>query len=143
MRRPFVLLIAALLTGCQSTTPAPAAATPSTAYGTSMATAVEVCKPPGERAYLARLRCADGNPPTFSRRGSGPSRSTPKSPADEQKMLDQMYAEIAPGDPDFHIVDYYEVTCGSKTTTVVMDMYHCKAAPPAQAPPGFTIVPAQ
>jgi hypothetical protein len=56
-----------LLAGCAS----PPAQLPSQdALGESKATAVEVCKPSGERAYLMRLVCADGTRPTFARQGS-------------------------------------------------------------------------
>lgn len=106
------------------------------------ATAVEVCKPEGERKYLRRLRCPDGTAPTFRRDGSGGTRTAPKSEADEKVAFDQMFGPVKPGDPDYHVIDYYSVTCGDRTTTVIIDMYHCEAAEPTQAPPGFTIVPA-
>lgn len=71
--------------------------------------------PEGERAYLARLRCADGNAPAFERQGStgiGPYRN---------------------------ILDLYTVQCaGAAPLSVYIDMYH-KHAEPAPVP-GFTIV---
>ncbi|MCA1198276.1 hypothetical protein K9B35_09880 [Sphingomonas sp. R647] len=71
--------------------------------------------PEGERAYLARLRCADGNAPAFERLGStgiGPYRN---------------------------ILDLYTVQCaGAAPLSVYIDMYH-KHAEPAPVP-GFTIV---
>lgn len=71
--------------------------------------------PEGERAYLARLRCADGNAPAFERLGStgiGPYRN---------------------------ILDLYTVQCaGAAPLSVYIDMYHKHAEPAAL--PGFTIV---
>lgn len=75
--------------------------------------------PAGQRAYLSRLRCANGRGPAFERIGSfgaGPYGS---------------------------IIDGYSVTCAgaSPTETVVhMDMYHSGHVE-AAAVPGFTIVP--
>lgn len=75
--------------------------------------------PEGQRAYLSRLRCADGRAPTFQRMGSfgaGPYGS---------------------------IIDGYEVLCTGSSparTEIFLDMYHAshvEAAPVA----GFTIVP--
>lgn len=122
--------------------PAPAAAT-SAAFGTTREAAVEVCQPEGERKYLQRLRCPGGSAPASTRRGSGGSRTAPKSDADQQKMLEQMFREgpLAAGEPDFHVIDLYEVQCGDSVTQVIMDMYHCHQSEPAQAPPGFEIVP--
>ncbi|MDE1467338.1 hypothetical protein [Aurantiacibacter sp. D1-12] len=71
--------------------------------------------PSGERAYLDRLRCADGSAPTYHRQGSGG------------------------GGRDGHIVDFYEVTCtGQEPVIVVMDMYHSNGE--NRPVPGFTIV---
>lgn len=58
-------------------------------------------------------------------------------------MLEQMFREgpLAAGEPDFHVIDLYEVRCGDAVTEVIMDMYHCHQNEPAQAPPGFEIVP--
>jgi hypothetical protein len=70
--------------------------------------------PPGERAYLARLRCADGNAPTFQRLGS---------------------AGIG---PYANILDIYTVQCrDAAARSVYIDMYHdhVETAPVA----GFTI----
>ena len=75
--------------------------------------------PAGQRAYLSRLRCANGRAPTFDRIGSmgaGPYGS---------------------------IIDAYSVICvGSSPadSLVHMDMYHA-AHVEAAAVPGFTIVP--
>ncbi|HZI20051.1 MAG TPA: hypothetical protein VEY09_15810 [Pyrinomonadaceae bacterium] len=72
--------------------------------------------PRGERQYLSRLRCPDGEPPQFSRIGS-----------------------FGAG-PYGNILDGYRVKCeGSDETTVFMDMYH-RGHVEREAVPGFTIV---
>ena len=71
--------------------------------------------PPGERAYLNRLRCSDGKAPTFFRLGS--------------------YGK----GPYGHILDGYKVECeGKDPVTVFMDMYHNHVE--KEPVPGFTIV---
>ena len=73
--------------------------------------------PRGQKAYLGRLRCADGKAPQYARTGS-----------------------LGVG-PFGRIVDAYEVTCESSEpakTTVVMDMYHPGYQEP-KAVSGFTI----
>lgn len=71
--------------------------------------------PEGQRAYLARLRCADGSRPDFTRTGN-----------------------LGPGVFDT-IVDAYRVTCaGQAPVEVVMDMYHRHVE--TRPVPGFTIV---
>lgn len=71
--------------------------------------------PRGERAYLARLRGLDEQPPRFYRVGS-----------------------YAPG-PYGNILDGYRVTSGTNTVMIFMDMYHpCFIE--TNAVPGFTIV---
>jgi len=75
--------------------------------------------PPGQRAYLGRLRCSDGQGPLFSRIGSMGIRHSS------------------------HVVDGYGVTCASgqpPQTTIYMDMYH-PGHVEARPVPGFTIVP--
>jgi hypothetical protein len=75
--------------------------------------------PPGQRAYLARLRCADGKAPEFFRVGS---------------MATSPYGNI---------VDGYSVTCKDSSpaeSLVHIDMYHAGHVEDA-AVPGFTIVP--
>lgn len=77
--------------------------------------------PPGERAYLSRLRCSDGTPPRFDRAG-----------------------DVGPG-PYGGILDLYDLRCASgqpATSEVYVDMYHPGYQEP-QAVPGFTIVPPQ
>ena len=72
--------------------------------------------PRGERAYLNRLRCANGKRPDYSRIGS-----------------------FGIG-PYGNILDGYRVKCeGSNEVTVFMDMYH-DGYVEKEAVPGFTIV---
>lgn len=76
--------------------------------------------PKGQRAYLARLRCADGKRPAFERAGS---------------MGIGVFGRI---------IDGYDVRCeGStpETTMIYMDMYH-PGHREAAAVEGFTITPA-
>ena len=71
--------------------------------------------PEGQRAYLARLRCADGEKPAAARR-----------------------ANVGVGVYG-NIVDHYTVTCpGAAPVDVYMDMYH--DGPEDRPIPGFTIV---
>lgn len=75
--------------------------------------------PAGQRAYLARLRCTNGEPPTWTRIGN-----------------------LGPG-AFGSIVDQYDVRCdGSapRRTIVVMDMYF-KGHVETRAIDGFTIAP--
>jgi hypothetical protein len=70
--------------------------------------------PPGQRAYLARLRCTDGTAPAYERRGN-----------------------VGPGIYGY-IVDLYAVRCGQTESEVRMDMYHRHVEDMPVA--GFTIV---
>ena len=75
--------------------------------------------PPGQRAYLARLRCGDGRPPEFGRIGN--------------------YGVGVYG----NIIDGYRVSCGAAApgqVEVFMDMYHPGHVEDRPVP-GFTIVP--
>jgi hypothetical protein len=74
--------------------------------------------PVGERAYLARLRCSDGNAPAFERAGSvgaGPYG----------KIMDLYHLKCLTGQP--------------ATASVYMDMYHDHVED--RPVPGFTIKP--
>ena len=75
---------------------------------------VRADRPSGQRAYLARLVCADGNPPSFQRKGS-----------------------FGPG-PYTSIIDGYEVDCAGTKTLIFMDMYHPGYVERRPVPP-FTI----
>ena len=80
---------------------------------------VRVGGPRGERAYIARLRCADGSRPRVGLRGS-----------------------VGVG-PFLTILDAYPLDCGAASpgqVTLFMDMYHSQHAED-RAPPEFTIVP--
>ena len=80
---------------------------------------VRVGGPQGERAYIARLRCADGSRPRVGQRGSA-------------------------GVGAFGtIVDVYPVDCGAAAPgrfDLVMDMYH-EEHKEQRAPAGFAIDP--
>ena len=83
----------------------------------SEANPVRSAMPPGERAYIARLRCSDGNAPEIVSRGST-------------------------GDgPYGNILDRYSLRCASgtpSTAALYMDMYHDHVE--TRPAPGFTIV---
>lgn len=80
---------------------------------------VRVGGPEGERAYIARLRCADGSTPKVGQRGSA-------------------------GIGAFGtIIDIYPLDCGAAApgrSGLVMDMYHEEHVED-RAPAGFTITP--
>jgi hypothetical protein len=82
----------------------------------SRANPVRASMPPGQRAYLERLRCSDGNAPAFERGGS-----------------------VGAG-PYGTILDVYQLRClGGQPATadVYMDMYHDHVE--TRPVPGFTI----
>lgn len=85
----------------------------------SQANPIRVNMPPGQHAYLRRLRCADGSAPSFERVGNfGPG----------------VFGSI---------VDGYQVACAGgdpKPGVLVMDMYHPDHDETA-APPGYTLAP--
>ena len=85
----------------------------------SLKNPVRVGGPAGERAYIARLRCADGSAPKVGERASA-------------------------GVGAFGtIVDLFPLDCGAAApgrTELVMDMYHEEHREDS-APPGFTILP--
>lgn len=78
---------------------------------------IRVAGPEGERAYLARLRCADGRAPAIG-------------------------ARAAAGVGAFgSLVDSYALDCGAAApgrVSLVMDKYH-KENPESRAPAGFRI----
>jgi hypothetical protein len=80
---------------------------------------VRASMPPGQHAYLGRLRCSDGKAPKFERVGS--------------------YGIGVYG----NILDGYSVDCGAAApgkVEIFMDMYHAGYVE-ARPVPGFTIVP--
>jgi hypothetical protein len=101
-----------------------------------------VCKPLGEREYLERLRCSDGQHAKFKRTGDVGSRVDPKGEQEEKLMRAQVIDEqpIKKGEKDFHIIDVYEVSCATGSYELFFDMYHCDA-PSQSAPKGFTLGP--
>jgi hypothetical protein len=111
---------ALLLIGC-----AHAAAAPE-GFALAKDRAVEVCLHLGEKQWLDRLRCADGERPQIEVMGSVGPRTTPLDPNDPRLLL-QLDAElpIAPGQPDLHMVQAVHARCGSKEYTLYIDMYHC------------------
>lgn len=139
------LAVAALssvtLLGC-ATAPG-AVGSPAAGLGDSKATAIEVCRPQGQRAYLDRLQCSDASVPSYRRVGSFGQRSDPAKPpsdARDAQMLDQLSGRpLKPGEPDYHIVDGYEVVCGATKRMIYMDMYHCDKPPPTEVPQGFQL----
>ena len=85
----------------------------------SMDNPVRAEMPPGQRAYLRRLRCSDGRAPTFERIGN---------------VGLGVYGNI---------IDNYRVSCGAAQpgdVEVYMDMYH-RGHVEERPVPGFTIVP--
>lgn len=118
-------------------------------WGYTKATSIEVCKPRGQREYLSRLICSDGQHPTFYRVGNFgmrtpltiPENLTPQERKQFIASLPDCGAPIKPGETDYHIVDGYKVTCSDKTVMIYMDMYHCNQPVPTHAPQGFSIQP--
>jgi hypothetical protein len=107
-------------------------------FGLERARAVEVCLPPGEKAYLDSLRCADGSPPRARHAGNVGARTNAVD-RDDPRLLLQMDPErpLGPGEPDFHIVEEVELRCPAASVAIYVDMYHCPARD--QPPPeGFT-----
>ncbi len=82
----------------------------------SMENPVRVGGPGGERAYLARLRCADGSAPRLGARSDK--------------------GEGAFGS----LVAAYRLQCGASAADLVIDMYHEEHVE-NRAPPGFAIQP--
>ena len=85
----------------------------------SLANPIRIGGPEGERAYLARLRCADGSRPRLGARGDG-------------------------GIGAFgSIVSLYPLDCGAAApgrTSLMLDPYH-EEHRENRAPPGFAIDP--
>lgn len=66
---------------------------------------IEVCMPPGQRAWLSAATCNDGSKPTSAQRGGS----------------------VGTGGTCGSVIDVYEVVCPEKTYEVFMDMYMCPA----------------
>jgi hypothetical protein len=111
----------------------------------SAATAIQVCDPAGQIGYLARLRCADDAPPTYTRTGQHGYRNPRNGDDDYRRSADQVKTgrSLEPGETDLHPVDLYAVVCASSATTyrIHFDMYHCATdEQTVEAPVGLTIV---
>ena len=89
---------------------------PTSSPGSSMASAIEVCMPAGERKYLSRLVCSSGESPQYQRVGSLGAREA-----------------------DDHVIDGYEVVCGNTKYFLYFDMYHCSQLPSSTPPAGFAL----
>lgn len=113
-------------------------------YGRTVEHAIEACKPDGQRAYLARLVCADSSHPSFSRLGSvGMRHDFPEGMSEEDQLKVILAAmerrPLEPGETDHHMVDGYAVECDGEKITLYLDMYHCDVPPPTRPAAGFTI----
>ncbi|WP_427789789.1 hypothetical protein [Brevundimonas diminuta] len=105
-----LLVLALSVAGCATT-----GAVNASGLG-SAAQPVRADMPPGQRAWLDRLRCEDGSAPGYQRLGS-----------------------IGIGG-DGHVVDAYEVRCADQPALVIhMDMYH-PGYVEAEAPAPFSLV---
>lgn len=136
---------ACLLLACLGLPLASAQSSPPDGYGLTKEQAIEVCKPAGERAYLARLVCPDDSHPAFARIGSvGLRHEFPAGMSEDERMKIVMAAlestALEPGSTDHHMIDGYSMECGKIRTTLYLDMYHCDRPPPDIAPTGFTIL---
>jgi hypothetical protein len=138
-----IVLAAGTLLGC-ATPPAPPG------LGETKETAVEVCKPLGQQAYLNRLICSDGTNSTYLRiaRADGVTKLGTRielpvnlTSVDHNVMIQKShsYEPLKNGELDYHIVDAYEVICGSAKRVIYMDMYHCNQPPPSEIPNGFSL----
>jgi hypothetical protein len=119
---------------------APQRPPPPAGYGISRTQAVEVCFVPGETAYLKALRCPNGEPLRSDR--LGPVGTRTKTPdVNDPRALQQMdpALQLGPGEPDLHIVDAFRIDCGPMALTIYIDMYHCGAPRPEDAPEGLRI----
>jgi hypothetical protein len=107
-------------------------------WGLSVKNAIETCTPIGTHDFLDDLLCKDGSKPAYRRIGQAGSRQ--KGPAIDINKVDIGNLDmirVPPGQPDTHIVDKWEVKCGSKIHTLFFDVYHCLDPKPWAAPKGF------
>jgi hypothetical protein len=133
------------LWGC-ATAPSPqdSSAPPPPGFGETSDTAIEVCMPRGERAYLDLLQCSDGSPAAYRRVGNFGRRNNPPGNLSQEQQSELLLrtiggAPLRPGEQDYHVVDGYEVSCGAVKRMIYTDMYHCHQAPPTEAPRGFQL----
>jgi len=120
---------------------APPAETGATGLGLSKTTAVEVCGPNGARDYLDRLRCPNGSPVRFQRRGSMGLHNDPGTNSEEDAARQQSMsaAPIPTGQRDFHLIDGYSADCPSRKSFLYFDAYHCPEPRHQVPPPGFSM----
>jgi len=146
-QRATLLAIALALAGCASASKSgPAASGGPSGLGLAKTTPIEVCNTKGEQDYLARLRCADGNKPEVGHRSSigmrDPFDSKPAQlDAGSFKKSMDPNRKLEAGERDPHIVDAFPLQCGATKLTLYLDMYHCAAAAPREAPEGFLFSP--
>lgn len=141
MHAALLVLVFASAGSAAAPSPPEAAAAP----GSTVASAIEVCEPEGERRYLARLVCPDRSHPQFERAGSVGERTplpADMTEAQSERLVEALLAgkPLAPGEPDHHVVDRYRVVCGTRETSIYLDMYHCDRPPPRIAPAGFELI---
>jgi hypothetical protein len=132
----FALLSLATAQGAKAAEP------PAGTPGSTKESAIEVCKPAGEREYLARLSCANGEAPTYERIGSLGARIERQARDGESEQTFEERLNSAPlkaGQIDRHIVDGYALQCGTTKHLLHFDMYHCNQAQSGEAPAGFTL----
>lgn len=109
-------------------------------YGESRATAIEVCRVDGQRAYLARLVCPGGEAATYDHIGNaGPRNDLPADKPLSEQVSSARRDPLPPGEVDYHVVDVYAFACGASTANLYLDMYHCHQQGPTRAPPGYTL----
>ncbi|MEJ8849283.1 hypothetical protein [Variovorax rhizosphaerae] len=145
--RALIAAAAAVIAVLGCTTPSSRSVAPVSrppGLGEAKVSAIEVCKPSGQRAYLDRLQCTDGSIPAYRRVGSfGGRNELPANLTKEQQIaqLERNFsgAALKPGETDYHVIDGYEVSCGPVKRMIYMDMYHCNQAPPAEIPSGFQL----
>jgi hypothetical protein len=113
---------------------------PRPGYGRTPAQAIEVCLPPGEHAFLMRLRCRGGAQAREVSREAAGTR-TPLRSADDRRALEQLDPglPLSRGEPDLHLVEALLVSCPEGDQTLFVDMYHCAQPPPEQAPDGMQL----
>ncbi|MCK6592912.1 MAG: hypothetical protein L6Q76_35610, partial [Polyangiaceae bacterium] len=123
--------------------PPPAKDAAAPMLGRTKEEAINVCQPMGQRAYLSRLRCPDGQPPRFGRRGNVGARNERKGSVTDEDLIRQMDMSriLGPGEIDYHVIDLYEVQCSDTTHEIFMDMYHCADPKTNKPPSGFTLAP--
>jgi hypothetical protein len=146
MRYPAFLLAPLVLALAACAASGPQGAPTEKAMGCQKSHPIEVCRPAGERAYLSALVCpASGQAPLFQRIGSvGQRTALPGNLTKEQEsallanVMRGLDAPSKPGEPDYHVIDAYELQCGEQKVILYLDMYHCGQPLPQQPPHGFT-----